>query len=105
MLLELKQETEVHFLLGTVILRFLSILRKNKASSPFEALISVFLSRCQRDVITPVQIRQRPMALSTVCTGDSDIPSSYEMKDEPEFKQLQGNPAFFESGPLTVHST
>ena len=32
---------------------------------------------------------------SRVSTGDSDIPSSCEMKDEPEFKTLQGNPAFF----------
>ena len=27
--------------------------------------------------------------------GDSDIPSSSEMKDEPAFKPLQGNPIFF----------
>ena len=41
---------------------------------------------------------------SRVSTGDSDIPSSCEMKDEPEFKTLQGNPAFFcvraSHGPL-----
>ena len=35
------------------------------------------------------------MAFSRVSTGDSDIPSSCEMKDEPEFKPLQGNLAFF----------
>ena len=57
------------------------------------------------DVISSVQMRQRPTAFSRVSTGDSDIPSSCEMKDEPEFKPLHGNPAFFESGPLTVHST
>ena len=34
------------------------------------------------------------MAFSRVSTGDSDIPSSCEMKHEPEFKPLQGNPAF-----------
>ena len=28
-------------------------------------------------------------------TGDSDIPSSCEMKGEPAFKPLQGNLAFF----------
>ena len=28
-------------------------------------------------------------------TGDSVIPSSCEMKYEPAFKPLQGNPAFF----------
>ena len=44
--LELKQETEVHFLVGRVILGFLSIFKKSKASSPFEALNSVCLSRC-----------------------------------------------------------
>ena len=30
-----------------------------------------------------------------VSTGDSDTPSSCEIKDEPVFKPLQGNPAFF----------
>ena len=83
----------------------LSIFQKSQASSPFEALNSVCLSRCQRDVIPPVQTRRRPTAFSRVSTGDSDIPSSCEMKDEPEFKPLQLNPAFFESGPLAVHST
>ena len=35
------------------------------------------------------------MAFSRVSTGDSDMPSSCEMKQEPEFKPMQGNPAFF----------
>ena len=35
------------------------------------------------------------MAFSRVSRGDSDIPSSCEMKHEPEFKPLQGIPAFF----------
>ena len=48
--LEVKQETEVHFLVGTVILGFLSIFKKSNALSPFEALNSVCLSRCQSDV-------------------------------------------------------
>ena len=78
-----------------MILGFLSIFKKGQASSPFEALNSVCLSTCQRDVIPPVQMRLRPMAFSRVSTGDSDIRSSCEMKDEPEFKPLQGNPAFF----------
>ena len=42
--LEVKQDTEVHFLVGTVILGFLSVFKKSKASSPFEALNSVCLS-------------------------------------------------------------
>ena len=30
-----------------------------------------------------------------VSTEDSDFPSCWEMKDEPAFKPLQGNPPFF----------
>ena len=100
----MKQETEVHFLVGTVILGFLSILKKSKASSPFEALNSVCLSRCQSDMIPPVQRRQWPTAFSSNSTGDSDIPSSCDMKHEPKFKPLQGNPAFFWVRPPAVHS-
>ena len=37
----------------------------------------------------------RTEAFSRVSAGDSDIPSSCEMKDEPVFKPLQGNLAFF----------
>ena len=33
MLLEVRQETQIHFLLGTVILGFLSIFKKSQASS------------------------------------------------------------------------
>ena len=95
MLLEVRQETEVHFLFGTVILGLLSIFKKSQASSPYEALKSVCISRGQRDVRPPVQMRLKPMAFSRVSTGDSDMPSSCEMKDEPEFKALQGNHAFF----------
>ena len=91
----MKQETEIHFLVGTVILGFLSILKKSKASSPFEALNSMCLSKCQSDMIPPGQMRRRPTAFSRVSTGDSDMPSSCEMKDEPEFKPLQRNLAFF----------
>ena len=40
-------------------------------------------------------MRLRTMAFSRVSTGESDIPSSSEMKHEPEFKTLQGNLAFF----------
>ena len=93
--MEVKQETEVHSVVGTVILGFLSIFKKSKASSPFDALNSVSLSRCQSDVIPPVQMRRRPTAFSRVCTGDSDIPTSCDMKHDPKFKPLQGIPAFF----------
>ena len=95
MLLEVRQETEVHFLVGTVILGLLSFFKKSQASSPYEALNSVCLSRGQRDVWPPVEMRWTPSIYSRVSTGDSDMPSSCEMKAEPEFKPLQGNRAFF----------
>ena len=95
MLLEVRQETKAHFLVGTVILVFLSIFKKSQASSTFEALNSVCLSRYQSDVNPPIQMRRTTMAFARVSTGDSDIPSSCDMKHEPQFKPLQGNPAFF----------
>ena len=95
MLLEVGQETKAHLLVGTVILGFLSIIKKSQAWSPFEALNSVCLSRYQSDVIPHIQMRRRTTAFSMVSTGASDIPSSCEMKHEPEFKPLQGNPAFY----------
>ena len=91
----MRQETEVHFLVGTVILGFLSIFRNSQALSPYEALNSMCLLRGQRDVRPPVQVRWRLTAFSRISTGDSDMLSSCEMKDEPKFKPLQGNPAFF----------
>ena len=91
----MRQETEIHFLVGKVIVGFLSIFKKSLALSPYEALNYGCLSRGQRDVRPPVQMRRTPTALSRVCTGDSEMPSSCEMKDEPEFKPLQGNRAFF----------
>ena len=101
----MRQETEFHFLVGTVILGFLSIFKKSQASSPYEAFNSVCLSMGHSDVRPPVQKTLTPTAFSRVSPGDSDMPSSCEMKDEPEFKTLQGNRALFESGPLRVHST
>ena len=103
--LEVKQETEVHFLVETVILGFLSVFKKSKASLPFEALNSECLSRCQSDMIPPVQKRRRHTAFSRVSTGDSDIRSCCDIKHKPKFKPLQRNLAFFWVGPLAVHST
>ena len=94
-LLEVSREAKHPLLVLTVILVFLSIITKIQASSPFEALKSAHLSKSQMDVRPSVQKRLRTMAFSRVCTGDSDIPSSCEMKDEPAFKALQGKPAFF----------
>ena len=91
----MRQETEVHFLFGTVILGLLSIFKKRQASSPSEAFNSVCLSRGHRDVRPPVQVTMMPKAFSRVSTRDSDTTSSCEMKDEREFTPLQGNPTFF----------
>ena len=91
----MRREAKRPLLVGTVILVFLSIFTKSQASSPYEAMNSSHLSRCQRDVRNTVHIRRRHWALPKVSTGDSDIPSFCEMKDEPAFKPLQGNPAFF----------
>ena len=90
----MRLETEGHFLVGTVILRSLTIFKKSQASSNFEALYSVILSRCQRDVRRLVQMRGSPRAFPRVSTGDSDILSSCDMKDKPAFKPLKGNPWF-----------
>ena len=91
----MRREAKRPLFVGTVILVFLSIFTKSQASSPFEALNSPHLSKSQMDVRPSVQKRLRTMAFSRVSTGDSDIPSSYEMKDEPAFKALKGKPAFF----------
>ena len=93
-LLEVSQDAKHPLLVGTVILVFLSIFTKSQASSPYEALNSAQLSKSQMDVRPSVQKRLRTMAFSRVSTGNSDIPSSFEMKDEPAIKPLQGNPAF-----------
>ena len=91
----MSQEAKRTLLVGTVILVFISIFTKSQASSHFEALNSAHLLKSQMNVRPSVQKRLRTMAFSRVSTGDSDILSSCEMKDEPVFKALQGNPAFF----------
>ena len=48
-----------------------------------------------RNVRPPVQMRLGPMAFFRDCREDSDIPLFCEMKNEPAFKPLQGNPTFF----------
>ena len=84
-LLEVSREAKRPLLVGTVILVFLSIFTKSQASSPFEALNSMYLRKSKLDVRPSVQKTLRTMAFSRVSTGDSDIPSSCEMKDEPAF--------------------
>ena len=89
------RETQCPFPVSTVILGFLSVFNKSQASSPFEALNTSCLSRCQRDMRPPVQMWRGPRAFSKVSTGDSDIRLSFEMNDKPAFKSLHRNPAFF----------
>ena len=91
----MRREAKPPLFVGTVLLVFLSIFTKSQALSPFEALNSVHLLMCQRDVRPSVQKRWGTMAFSRVSTGDSVIPSYCEMKDEPAFKPLEGKPAFF----------
>ena len=91
----MRQETEVHFLFGTVIMGLLSIFKKSQESSPYEEFNSVCLLRGHRDVRPPVQMTLIHTAFSRVSTRDSDMSSFCEMKDEPEFMPLQGNQAFF----------
>ena len=91
----MRREAKRQLLVGTFILIFLSIFTNSQASSPFEALNSAHLSMCQKDVRPSVQKRRGTLAFSRVSTGDSVIPSYCEMKYEPPFKPLQGNPAFF----------
>ena len=95
MLLNVRREAKRPLLVGRVIVVFLSIFTKSQASSPFEAMNSAHLSMCQKDVRPYVQERSRTMAFSRVSTGYSVNPSSCEMKYEPAFKPLHGNPAFF----------
>ena len=104
-LLEVRREAKRPLLVGTVILVFLSIFTKSEASSLFEALDSAHLSKCQSDVRPFVTKRLRTMAFSRISTGDSDIPSSCQMKDEPAFMHCRESPPSFVSGHLAVHST
>ena len=101
----MKWEFRSLFLVSTGILVFLSIFQKSQALSPFEALNSAHLSKCQRDVRHSVQKRMRTMAFSRASTGDSDISSSCEMKDDPAFMHCRESRPSFDSGHLGVHST
>ena len=48
-----------------------------------------------RHVRPPFLIRWGPRIFSRVSTGDSDIPSSCEVKDDPASMPIQGNPTLF----------
>ena len=68
-LIEEKRETQAPFPVAPGILGILSIFKRSPAPSPFEALNSVCLSRFQRDVRPPVEMRQGPRAFSRSLQG------------------------------------
>ena len=94
-ILYLRLGTQVPFPCATGILGFLSIFNRTQASSLLEALNSKFISNFQSDVWPPFEMRWGTTSFSKDSTGDSDIPSSCEMKDEPAFRSLQENLALF----------
>ena len=67
-LLDVSRETECPFLVARVILVFRSIFNKSQASSHFEQK-SPCLSKCQRDVRPPVQMRCEPRTFSRISMG------------------------------------
>ena len=69
----MRREAKRPLLVGTVILVFLSIFKKNQASSPFEALNSALLLKSQVYMRPSVQKGLIIVAFSRVSTGDSDI--------------------------------
>ena len=103
MLPKVRSETEGHLLIDTVILKFLTIFRNCQASSTFEAVYSVCLSSCQRDVRLLFEMRWRPMAFYRAFTGDSEILSSCDMKDEHALSLFREIWPSFDSGQLGVH--
>ena len=105
MLLELRQETEFHFLFSTVILGFLFIFKKSQASSPYEALKSVFLSRGERDVRPPVQMRWKRMVSLGSPQGIQTCLHLVRWKTSLNLSHCREIVYSFESWPLGVHST
>ena len=90
----MRWETTRPFLVSRKILGFLSIFKKSQALSLLKhwtPRASWSVKRCE----PPVQMRRGTRGFSRVSTEDSDIPSSWEMKEEPAFKPLQGNPTLF----------
>ena len=94
-LLNVRRKTECNCLVSTVIFLIRINFQQESGIVTFEVLNSTCLMRCQRDTSPPLQTRRRTRAFSRVFTGDSDTLSPCEMKDEPAFKKLQGNPTFF----------
>ena len=101
----MRRETQDHFLVGTVILGFLTIFKNSEPSSTFKALNPMCLSRCQRDVTPHVEMRWRTRGFCRVMIGDSDILSSCDMNDEPALSLCREFRPSFVSGALGVDFT
>ena len=82
--------------LGREIGMPLKVRWENQVTFQLHRDIRIPILSCQMEVRPPVKMRRGTRAFSRVSTGDSDIPSSSEMKDEHTFKSLQGNPALFQ---------
>ena len=87
----MRQEIQCPIPVTTVILGYLSIFNRSQESSPFEALNSACLLSSQKDVRPSVEMRFSPRAYLRFYTGDSDIPSPCEMKDEPASSHCREN--------------
>ena len=99
----MRSDTEDHFLFDTVILGFLTIFKNCQASSKFEAVNSTWLQICQRDVGPLFEMRWTPKAFCRVSTGNSDILSSCDMKDEHALSLCREIWPSFESWHLGNH--
>ena len=103
MLLEVRIDTDDHFLFDTVILGFLTIFKNWQASTKFEAVKSTWLSSCQRDMRPLFEMRWRPWAFCSVSTGYSDIISSCDMNDQHALNLCREIWPSFKSGHHGVH--
>ena len=83
--LEVRRETHDAFPVFHRDIGIPTIFKRSQVSSHFEALKSACLSRCQKDMRPPVDMRRGTRSFSMVSTGDSDIPISFEIKEEPAF--------------------
>ena len=104
-LLEVSRETKGHFLVGTVILGFLTIFQKCRASLTFESLNFTSLSKCQRDV-RPVPRWGGGLGLSVGSL--QGIQTSFHLviwKMSLHLRLCREIQPFFESGHLRVHFT
>ena len=99
----MRRDTEVHFLVDTVILGFLTIFTNCQASSAFKAVNSTCLSMCQKDVRALFEMRWGPTAFCRVYRGDSEILSSCDMNEEQALRLCMEIFPSFESRHLGVH--